>query len=208
MSTPGLSTRRLLVATTNPGKLREYREMLSGVPGTQRPQIEWLTLADVGLASVDVEETGQTFWENALLKARTYCGLSGLPTLADDSGLAVDALDGGPGVYSARYAPTAEARNQKLLDALAGLPAAQRAARFVCVTALVTPDGLFLAGEGRVEGEIGTEPRGNGGFGYDPVFVLPDGRTMAELSAEEKNRISHRGRALAKLQPLLVCLWS
>jgi XTP/dITP diphosphohydrolase len=120
----------------------------------------------------------------------------------------VDALNGAPGVKSARYAPTVAERNAKLLAAIEGVPHEKRTARFVCVIALVTPDGITLMSEGRVEGHIGNAPRGEHGFGYDPLFVLPDGRTIAELSSAEKNRISHRGVALAKLHPLLSCLIS
>ncbi len=191
----------LLVATTNPGKLHEYRALLSDLP------VRWLTLADVGLDQLDVEETGETFFDNAVLKARVYQARSGLPTLADDSGLEVDALGGAPGVRSARYAPTAPERNTRLLTALEGVPARQRTARFVCVVAFLAPDGLLIAAEGRVEGAIGEAPRGTNGFGYDPVFLLDGRRTLAELPADEKNRISHRGRALARLRPLLACLF-
>jgi XTP/dITP diphosphohydrolase len=169
--------------------------------------VTWLTLADVNLEQVDVEETGETFAANALLKAQAYAALSGLPTLADDSGLVVDALNGGPGVYSARYAPTSAERNAKLLQVLEGVPLEQRTARFVCVTALVIPDGLTLFAEGRIEGRIGYELRGSNGFGYDPLFVIESGQTTAELSPEEKNQISHRGRALTKLHPVLRCLF-
>jgi XTP/dITP diphosphohydrolase len=200
-STAKTTEKSLLIATTNRGKLKEYQDMMADLP------VRWLTLADVGLATMDVEETGQTFFDNALLKAREYSARAGLPTLADDSGIAVDALNGGPGVYSARYAPTAPERNTKLLAALEGVPDEARTARFVCVTTLVTPDGVIISAEGTVEGRVGYEPRGTNGFGYDPVFVLPNNRTMAELSAEEKNSLSHRGRALAKLAPLLRCLF-
>ncbi|MEP7287086.1 MAG: RdgB/HAM1 family non-canonical purine NTP pyrophosphatase [Chloroflexota bacterium] len=192
----------LLVASTNAGKLKEFRELMSDLA------VNWVSLADVGLASMDVEETGSTFSENALLKAHAYSAASGLPTLADDSGIVVDALNGAPGVYSARYAPTAPERNAKLLQALEGMPHEQRTARFVSVIALVMPDGVTVTAEGRVEGHVGTAPRGDQGFGYDPVFLLDDGRSMAELSPAEKNAISHRGRALVRLQPILKCIFS
>jgi XTP/dITP diphosphohydrolase len=192
----------LLVATTNPGKLREYRDMLAGLPVT------WRSLLDIGLDHMDVEETGDTFAANALLKAHAYSAASGLPTLADDSGLMVDALGGAPGVYSARYAPTTQERNAKLLRALEGVPDDARTAHFACVTALVMPDGVVVYTEGRVEGRIGRHERGTNGFGYDPLFVLPHGQTMAELSADDKNSLSHRGRALAKLSPVLACLFA
>jgi XTP/dITP diphosphohydrolase len=165
--------------------------------------VTWLSLVDVGLDKMDVEETGETFAANALLKAEAYCKASGLPTLADDSGLAVDALNGAPGVYSARYAPTAEERNTKLLKAIEGVPPEKRTARFVCVIALVLPDQVTVTAEGRVEGRIGFAPRGEHGFGYDPVFMVDENRTMAELLPDEKNVISHRGRALFKLAPIL-----
>ncbi len=169
--------------------------------------IKWLSLADVGLGQMDVEENGDTFEANALIKARAFCAASGLPTLADDSGIVVDALNGEPGIHSARYAPTSEARNIKLLQMLDGIPYELRTARFVCVVALVTPDQLTVTAEGRVEGHVGTEPRGANGFGYDPIFVLDSGLTTAELAPADKNVISHRGRALAKIQPILRCLF-
>jgi XTP/dITP diphosphohydrolase len=191
----------LLVATTNPGKLNEFRQLMADLP------VDWLSLKDVGLDQMEVEETGDTFAANALLKAEAYCAASGLPTLADDSGIVVDALDGAPGVQSARYAPTSEERNAKLIKALENVPTERRTARFVCVIALVMPDRLTVMAEGRVEGRVGTEPRGANGFGYDPIFVLDDGRTTAELLPAEKNTISHRGRALARLAPVLRCLF-
>ncbi len=191
----------LLVASTNAGKLKEYRELLADLP------VNWLSLTDVGLEHMEVEETGETFLANALIKAGAYCAVSKLPTLADDSGIVVDALDGAPGVYSARYAPTAEDRNAKLIRALEGIPFEKRTARFVAVIALVLPDQVTITAEGRVEGRVGMEPRGTNGFGYDPVLTLDDGRTMAELPTAEKNMISHRGRALAKLHPILRCLF-
>ncbi len=188
METP----QKLLVATHNAGKAREYRDLLAGLPF----EVTWLDAEGIDL---DVEETGATFEENAVLKATAYAGASGLWTWADDSGLAVDALGGAPGVYSARYArPGASdaARYRKLLDALAGVPWAERTARFRCVVALVSPGGELYTTDGACEGIIAFGPAGDGGFGYDPVFYLPDhGRTMAQLSSEEKHAISHRGRA-------------
>ncbi len=191
----------LLVASTNPGKLKEFREMMADLP------VNWLSLKDVGLAHMEVEETGDTFAANALLKAQAYSEASGLPTLADDSGLVVDALGGAPGVQSARYAPTAEERNAKLLKALEGVDYEQRTAHFACVIALVMPDDVTVTTEGRVEGHIAMSPRGANGFGYDPVFLVDRNRTMAELTSAEKNTISHRGRALARLYPILRCLF-
>lgn len=198
---PTVFPKTLLVATTNPGKLKEYQEMFADLGVT------WKSLADVGLDGHEVAETGETFRDNALLKAVAYAHQSGLPTLADDSGLVVDALHGAPGVYSARYAPTAPERNTKLLSALEGVPPEQRSARFVCVIACVFPHGVTILSEGNLEGQIGFAPRGSNGFGYDPVVVLADGRTVAELPPAEKNQISHRGQALIKLRPLLECLF-
>ncbi len=192
----------LLVASTNRGKLRELREMMADLP------ITWLSLADVGLDKLDVAETGDTFEANALLKARAYCTASRLPTLAEDSGIVVDALNGEPGVYSARYAPTDGERNTKLLKMLEGVPYERRTARYVCAMALVTPDQITVVTEGRVEGHVAPELRGANGFGYDPLFLLDSGLTMAELLPVEKNAISHRGRALAKMQPILRCLFA
>ncbi|MCC6972572.1 MAG: RdgB/HAM1 family non-canonical purine NTP pyrophosphatase [Anaerolineae bacterium] len=198
---PTVLPKTLLVATTNPGKLKEYQEMFADLGVT------WKSLADVGLDGHEVAETGETFRDNALLKAVAYAHQSGLPTLADDSGLVVDAIHGAPGVYSARYAPTAPERNTKLLLALEGVPPEQRSARFVCVIACVFPHGVTILSEGNLEGQIGFAPRGSNGFGYDPVVVLADGRTVAELPPAEKNQISHRGQALIKLRPLLECLF-
>ena len=185
---------KLLVATNNPGKVREYEELLVGLP------LEVTFPAHEGIA-LEVEESGATFEENARLKALAYARASGLVTLADDSGLEVDALGGAPGVWSARYAGAGASdadRYQKLLDALTGVPQGQRTARFHCVVALARPDGTVRTAEGRCEGQIGWAPRGEHGFGYDPVFIVDgfDGQTMAELVPEVKNRISHRARAV------------
>jgi len=191
---------KLLVATNNRGKVREYAELLDGLA------VRLTFPAREGL-SLEVEETGETFAENAILKARAYAEASGLLTLADDSGLEVDALDGAPGVRSARYSgPGAsdEDRYRLLLRRLAGVPAEGRTARFRCVVALATPEGEVQTAEGRCEGVIGFEPRGTHGFGYDPVFYMPDrGQTMAELLPEVKNRISHRARAARAAMPIL-----
>jgi XTP/dITP diphosphohydrolase len=193
---------KLLVATTNPHKLKEYREMLSDLG-----DITWLSLRDVGLEGMDVAETGATFEENARLKAVAYAQASGLLTLADDSGLVVEALGGAPGVYSARYgapeATTDVERYRLLLKNLTGVEPPDRAARFECAVAIATPDGQVEIASGQVAGQVGFEPRGSNGFGYDPVFVLPDRRTLAELPSAEKNRISHRARALQAALPLI-----
>lgn len=192
---------KLLVATSNPGKLVEIREILAGVP------LELLTLKDVALPAP--EETGSTFHDNAAQKATECAVRSGLWTLADDSGLCVDALDGAPGVYSARYAESDEARRARLLRALAGVPEPRRGAHFFCAAALSAPDGKrVLRADGRVDGSIALAPRGTNGFGYDPLFlpVETPGKTLAELASAEKNRLSHRGRALERLRPALVRL--
>ena len=157
---------------------------------------------------LEVEESGETFEENARIKAQAYARASGLVSLADDSGLEVDALGGAPGVHSARYAGPAATdsdRYRKLLDALTRIPEGQRSARFRCVVAIALPDGAIYTADGSCEGEIGFTPRGEHGFGYDPVFVVQGhaGRTMAELSPDVKNKISHRARALAAIQPVL-----
>ncbi|NPV68902.1 MAG: RdgB/HAM1 family non-canonical purine NTP pyrophosphatase [Anaerolineae bacterium] len=193
----------VLVATLNPGKQREYHDLLANLPVT------WVGPADVGLDHLEVAEDGLTFEANARLKALAFARASGLPTLADDSGLQVDALNGQPGVYSARYAgpaATDEDRYRKLLSVMAAIPDDRRSARFVCVVALALPDGEVHVAQGTLEGSIGRHPRGSGGFGYDPVFVLPDGRHLAELSAMEKNAISHRARALEALRPILLAV--
>jgi XTP/dITP diphosphohydrolase len=191
---------KLVVATGNAGKLRELREILGPLG------FHLLSLADAGLPSP--EETGETFAENAGLKARAAAG-SGLWALGDDSGLCVDALGGGPGVLSARYAPTDVERRAKLLRALEAAPAERRGAHFFCAVALAAPGGarLFRA-EGRVDGRIVHGARGGNGFGYDPIFepVETPGRTLAELSSSEKNLLSHRGRALERLRPELTRL--
>jgi len=189
---------KLLVATSNEGKLVEIRQILAGVA------LELVSLSDAGLPAPD--ETGDTFHDNAGQKATICARQSGLWTLADDSGLCVDALDGAPGVHSARYAPTDSERRSKLLAALEGIPQPRRGAHFFCAVALSAPDGgRVLRTEGRVDGTIALAPRGAHGFGYDPLFVPAEtpGKTLAELGPEEKNRLSHRGRALQNLRPPL-----
>ncbi|TDO06002.1 MULTISPECIES: RdgB/HAM1 family non-canonical purine NTP pyrophosphatase [Halomonas] len=188
---------KLVLASGNLGKLREFHSLLAPLGFEVCPQ------ADFGVT--DVEETGLTFVENALLKARQSSRLSGLPALADDSGLEVDALNGAPGIYSARFAgePKSDARNNaRLLASLAEVPEGQRLARYWCVLVLLrhAEDPVPLIVQRRWEGEILSAPRGEGGFGYDPLFWLPDQQaSAAELSAEQKNRLSHRGRALQAL---------
>ncbi len=190
---------RLLVATGNAGKLREYREIFAGLP------LELVSPRDLGL-DLEVEENGDTFSTNAEIKARAYAQAAGIPTLADDSGLEVDAIGGLPGVHSARYAGDGASdadRRHKLLEALASVPDHRRSARFRCVIALYW-DGSVHFTEGAIEGDIGREERGSGGFGYDSLFQVPGaGKTMAELSAVEKNAISHRGQAARAARAVL-----
>ena len=198
--------RMILVATTNPGKVRELRAMLGG-------DIEWKILADFPGVR-EVKEDGATFAENARKKAMGYAGATGLWTLADDSGLVVDALGGAPGVNSARFSgerakgadrKVVDQRNmEKLLSLLQGVPTEKRTARFVCCLCLASPEKVLIETQGALEGLITEQPAGTGGFGYDPVFLVPQlGKTVAELGEQEKNAISHRGNAMRKLKPLL-----
>ena len=206
----GAGAPRIVVATRSAHKLRELAQLL------RVPRAELLSLDDFGITD-EVDETGETFESNARLKARTYARLTGLPALADDSGLEVDALDGGPGVRTKRYAgpdATDERNNRKLLAVLAGLPPERRGARYVCVLALGLPDEsgrvTVRTTRGTLRGRIAVAPKGNGGFGYDPIFEPqgepPGGRTLGEWSAEEKNRVSHRARAAARMAPILASL--
>jgi XTP/dITP diphosphohydrolase len=193
--------RKLLLATTNKGKAREYHALLKPIP------FEIMTLSDAGITT-EVDETGCSYEENAALKATIFAKESGLLTLADDSGLEVDALEGEPGIRSARYAGenASEAdRNNFLLSKLKGIPEAKRSARFLCVIAIATPGGKVTLHKGECPGFITTSPRGERGHGYDPVFYLPGlGKTMAELTMEEKNKVSHRARATMKACALLM----
>jgi len=195
---------KLLVATHNQGKVREYRALLDDLP------IE-VTYLDAEGVTFEAEETGQTFAENAIMKAQAYAAHTGLLTWADDSGLEVDALGGEPGVLSARYgAPGARSdveRYQFLLSKLAGVPDAERTARFRCVVALAWPDGRVRTTDGACEGRIAHAPRGAHGFGYDPIFLVADfdyQQTMAELDPHLKNQVSHRGRAAQAARQALV----
>jgi XTP/dITP diphosphohydrolase len=191
----------LVIATTNAGKFREFVSLLAGVPVTLK------SLADFPGAP-EVEETGDTYAENAAKKAIAIARWSGHVALADDSGLEVDALDGAPGVRSARYAGIEQDPNaniDKLLHALQGVPTAQRTARFRCVIAVAGADGAVLTVEGSCEGRILEAKRGAGGFGYDPVFFYPPaGRSFAELAAPAKHEVSHRARACEALRPRLL----
>ena len=192
---------KLVLASGNAGKLAEFRELFANTPFDFHPQSEF--------AVEDIEETGLTFVENALLKARHATRISGLPAIADDSGLCVDALDGAPGLYSARYAGShgnSAANIVKLLQALDGVPEEKRTARFVCVLALLrhADDPQPIIAQGAWEGRILAAPRGSNGFGYDPVFLVPAmGMSAAELDSADKHRLSHRGQAMAQLSVLL-----
>ena len=184
---------KFVLATHNPGKLKEMAEIL------KKFHVEVVMPSDLGL-DIDVEETGTTFAENAMLKAKAICAASGLPAIADDSGLCVDALNGAPGVYSARYGGEGlddTGRYRLLLSNLRG--STTRAAHFASAIACAFPNGDELTADGRCDGAIAFAPMGEGGFGYDPVFLVPEMRkTFAQMTAEEKNSISHRGRAMEK----------
>ncbi|HEY9476724.1 MAG TPA: RdgB/HAM1 family non-canonical purine NTP pyrophosphatase [Mycobacteriales bacterium] len=201
-----MTAARLVVATRNASKLAELRRMLrDGL------DVELLGLNDVE-PYPEVPETGATFAENALAKAREAVRHTGLPAVADDSGLTVDALSGMPGVLSARWAGPGrsdQANLQLVLDQVADVPDERRGAAFVCAAALVTPDGVEEVVEGRVEGTLLRAPRGENGFGYDPIFVpIGHTRTTAEMTAEEKDALSHRGRALRVLAPRILAALS
>jgi XTP/dITP diphosphohydrolase len=192
---------KLLLATGNPGKAREFKALLQSVA------IELVTLQEIS-SKLDIQEVGKTYAENAALKARAYARASGLLTLGDDSGLEVAALDGAPGLYSARYAPLPGAtdadRRAYLLENLRSF-SRPWLARFHCTVALATPTGEVHFADGICLGEIITDERGSNGFGYDPIFLIPElGRTMAELSMDEKNQVSHRARAVKVVIPVLL----
>lgn len=192
--------KKIIAATKNRGKLKEIAQLLSDLP------YDVISMTDAGMTD-DIDESGATFEENALIKARAVWKVTGETVIADDSGLEVDHLGGAPGVYSARYAgegATDADRNHKLLSALAGVPADKRSARFVCAEALIFPDGRELVVRGTCEGYIAEEPAGDNGFGYDPLFYVPEfGLTIAQMDAELKNSISHRGNALRKILDIL-----
>lgn len=195
---------KIIFATGNQGKLREVRAILADLG------IEVESMKDAGI-NVDIVEDGKTFAENALIKARTVCKACGEVTMSDDSGLEIDALGGEPGIYSARYMgedTSYHIKNMNLVERLEGVPDEKRTARFVCAIACVFPDGRELICRETFEGRIGYEEKGENGFGYDPIFYVPEkGCYSAELSPEEKNAISHRGKALramrAKLEEVL-----
>lgn len=192
---------KLIFATGNEGKMREIREILSDLG------VEILSLKEAGIHA-DIVEDGKSFEENAVIKAKTICELTHEVVLADDSGLEIDYLNGEPGIYSARYMGEDTSyciKNQNLIDRLEGVPDEKRTARFVCVIAAAYPDGTVKTARGTMEGMIGYEERGENGFGYDPIFFLPEyGCSSAELSMEEKNKISHRGKALRAIKEVLL----
>ncbi len=193
---------KLVLATKNSGKVVEFRRLLEELGANELEVVGLDAFPEIG----DIEETGSTFEENSLLKARTISKLTGLPSLADDSGICVDALGGAPGLYSARYSGNGDAANNaKLLEALKDIPDSERTAYFICVAAYVRPDGFEHIEEGRFYGKIAHQVVGSGGFGYDPLFV-PDGLncTSAELSAAEKDAISHRGKAMRAIAPYII----
>ena len=191
---------KIVFATTNEGKVKEIKEILAGFP------IEVVSMKEMNITA-DIEENGATFEENSLIKAREVSKLTGLPAMADDSGLEVDYLNGEPGIYSARYLGRDTDYNYKnnyIIEKLKNAKDEERSARFVCVISLVLPDGREFIKKGVMEGRIAYEIKGENGFGYDPVFYLPEyGMTSAELSGEEKNKISHRGKALGAMKELI-----
>lgn len=203
---PAAAQPRLVLATRNAGKLRELRALLRGkVPGLD---VDTQVIDAAAAGAPDVVESGTTFEQNALLKARAVAEATGLPAVADDSGLAVDVLGGAPGIFSARWAGRHgddSANLDLLLNQLADIPADRRAAQFVCAAALAVPGGSDVVRRGELKGTLLSEPRGQGGFGYDPVLQpLGGNRSCAELTAEEKNAISHRAQAFAELLPSIV----
>ena len=190
---------KIIIATHNKHKLAEMSRILSPMG------YEVVTDTDLGIELLDVEENGETFLDNARIKAESGCKESGLPCIADDSGLCVDALDGAPGVFSARYSGVHgddDGNNRKLLAELEGVPTEKRTAHFACAICVSFPDGSEVTATGKCEGYIGYEKKGTNGFGYDPLFMVGD-RSLAEMSAEEKDAISHRGNALKELQKIL-----
>ena len=190
---------KIIIATHNKHKLNEMSRILSPMG------YEVVTDTDIGIELSDVEENGETFLDNARIKSEAGCKESGLPCIADDSGLCVDALDGAPGVFSARYSGVHgddDGNNRKLLKELEGVPTEKRTAHFACAICVSFPDGSEVTATGKCEGCIGYEKKGSNGFGYDPLFMVGD-RSLAEMSAEEKDAISHRGNALKELQKIL-----
>ena len=191
---------KIIFATNNQDKMREIRAIMADFPG------EIVSLKEAGIHA-DVDENGTCFEENAVIKAEAICRLTGCVTVADDSGLEIDALGGEPGIYSARYMgedTSYRIKNANLISRLEGVPDEQRSARFVCAVAAAFPDAETRTVRGTIEGRIGYEEAGENGFGYDPIFYLPEyGCTTAQMDPEAKNRISHRGKALEKIRPVL-----
>lgn len=191
---------KLLFGTNNLGKIRELNQLLKDIK-----KLDIISPTDIDL-KLDIPETGESYKENALLKARAFAEESGYVTLADDSGLEVDALAGAPGIFSARYAnKKGAAQLEHLLKELKGIPENERSAKFRCVVAIAVPQGDAYTFEGSVGGQIGFKPSGKHGFGYDPIFFMPEfGKTMAELDEETKNQISHRAKAVQAALPTLI----
>ena len=191
---------KIIFATGNAGKMKEVREILKDL------NVEVLSMKEAGIQA-DVEENGKTFQENAVIKAREIMKISGEVVLADDSGLEIDYLNKEPGIYSARYMgedTSYRIKNGNLIERLQGVPDEKRTARFVCAIAAAFPDGSVETTEGTIEGKIGYEEKGENGFGYDPIFYVPEfGCTTAELTGEQKNQISHRGKALEAMKEIL-----
>lgn len=188
--------RKFIAATKNKGKLKEIIEILKGLP------FDVISMEEAGITK-DIDEYGSTFEENALIKAREIVNITGEMVMADDSGLEVDFLDGAPGIYSARFGGEGASdadKNKKLLELLKEVPLEKRTARFVCAVAVVFPDGRHFTVRGICEGTIGFKPEGANGFGYDPIFVMPEyGVTMAQMEPVEKNKVSHRAKALKSM---------